>query len=208
MKFGDKLYFITDSKLSKNGVVEDVDRVLEEGCKTVQYREKSKTDKEIIGEAERIKKKCEEKEALFLIDDRVDIALVVDSHGVHLGQDDMPVKRTRKLLGEDKIIGKTTKSVEQAVEAEKQGADYVSIGPIFGTKTKKDACEPKGVKIIRKIKNEVGIPVVAIGGINLDNIKEVLKADPDCIAMISGILKSENVKNRVENILGVIHENQ
>ena len=207
MKFKNKLYFITNDKLSKNGVLEDTISVIEGGCKTIQYREKTKSDRIKINEAKKIKHLCKEKNALFLIDNRVDIAQATDADGVHLGQSDMPLKLARKILGEEKIIGITTHNEREAKLAESKGADYVSIGTIFHTDTKKDTGKAVGPEMITKIKNTVNIPVVAIGGINLENIKEVLGTKPDAVAMISTILESDNIKKRVEKIVGLLNEN-
>src|SRR3989338_2334027 len=146
-------YFITDRKLSKKGNIEDIKAAAKAGAKIVQYREKEKSTKEMILEAKEIKSICDENNTLFLINDRVDICLAVDADGVHLGQDDMPYETARKLLG-NKIIGLTVHNVKEAVEAEKKGADYIGVSPIFETTTKKDAGRAAGVRLIEGVKKK------------------------------------------------------
>lgn len=194
------LYFITDSRLTRQGIIEDVKQVIEAGCRTVQYREKEKSAREMIKEAAEIGGICREKDVLFIVNNNVDIALAVNADGIHLGQRDMPVVITRKLLGRKKIIGVTVHSVEEALQAQKQGADYVSVSPIFHTDTKRDAGKPVGIQLIKEIKEQVGLPVVAIGGINEKNLQQVLDAGSDCIAMISAIVASDNVAATVWRI--------
>ena len=129
-------YLVTDSRFSKKGTLSDVKEAVEAGCQIIQYREKNKSTQKMIYEASEIKRICRNN-AKFLVNDRIDIALAVDADGVHLGQNDMPIEIARKLLGEDKIIGLTVHNVNEAIEAENKGADYVGLGPIFDTVTKK-----------------------------------------------------------------------
>ena len=119
-----------------------------------------------------------------------DISLAVDADGVHLGQDDLPLKEAREILGKDKIIGISTHNMEQAVEAEQTGADYIAFGPLFLTATK-DAGSPKGTKMLRTIKDRVSIPVVAIGGIDLLNLNSVFETGVDAVAVASAIAKGD-----------------
>ena len=127
---------VTDSTLSKNGIISDVENALRAGCNILQYREKHKSTKDMIIEAKHVKQICEGK-ATFLINDRIDVALAVDADGVHIGKEDMPFKTVRLLLGKDKIIGLTVHNLEEAFEAEKLGVDYIGLAPIFKTDTKK-----------------------------------------------------------------------
>jgi thiamine-phosphate pyrophosphorylase len=200
------LYFITDSKLSKQGIMSDVQQVIEAGCAIVQYREKEKETGEIIAEAKQIAALCKEKNVLFLINDRIDIALAVEADGVHLGQEDMPCAIARKLLGKNKILGLTVHSVAEAVQAEKQGVDYVSVSPIFATETKPDAGKPVGIELIKEIKRAVKVPVVAIGGINEQNLRQVLEAGADAVAIISAIVCNENPGKAAKRIVKAISE--
>jgi thiamine-phosphate pyrophosphorylase len=193
-------YFVTDSKLSKQGIFSDAEQAIVAGCKIIQYRENKKSSKEMLEEALQLKKICAKKNVLFIVNNRVDIALAANADGVHLGQDDLPLAVARKLLGK-KIIGVTAHSAQEAIVAEKQGADYVSASAIFATTTKKDAGKPKGIELITELKQAVKIPVVAIGGINEENLQPVLEAGADSIVMISAILNSDNVKETVARVV-------
>jgi thiamine-phosphate diphosphorylase len=122
---------------------------------------------------------------------------------VHLGQDDLPVKEARKILGKDRIIGISTHTLEQAREADRDGADYIGFGPVFHTTTK-DAGDPKGVEMLREIKMQVRIPVVAIGGITLENIRPVLEAGADAVAVSSALLKGD-IEENIERFLEIIN---
>ncbi|MDD4182806.1 MAG: thiamine phosphate synthase [Candidatus Omnitrophica bacterium] len=188
-------YFITDKNLSRLGNLSDVRNAVKAGVKIVQYREKNADAKEMYAEAIKLRKIC--KNIIFLINDRVDIALAVGASGVHLGQSDMPYKVARKLLGKNKIIGITVHNVEQAVLAQKAGADYVGVSPVFETRTKPDAKNPVGIELIRKIKQRVSLPVVAIGGINLSNAKEVISAGANCVCAVSAVIAKKNVKSEI-----------
>lgn len=186
------LYFVTDSNLTSQGIFSDVKQVIEAGCRMVQYREKEKSTAEKLEEAKEIAALCREHDVLFLINNDVDVALAVNADGVHLGQQDMPIAIARKLLEEGKIIGVTVHTLEEALQAEKQGADYVSVSPIFETKTKPDAGKPAGIELIKEVKEGVKLPIVAIGGINEENLQQVLEAGADSVAVISVIVCSEN----------------
>lgn len=200
-------YLVTDSKLSKKGTVSDVENALKAGCKIVQYREKDKSTRDMIEEAKQIKKKCEGK-AIFLINDRIDVALAVDSDGVHIGQDDIPFEIARGLLGNEKIIGLTVHNLEESVEAEKSGADYIGLSPIFKTDTKKDAGAACGIATIKMVRKDVNLPIVAIGGINKENIGPVIKAGADAAVAISAVVCSDDVYKEVSDFNRIIKENK
>ena len=190
-------YFITDSKLSGNNDVDSVRDALDGGATLIQYREKDSSTREMIEVAGKLQGITKGR-ALLIINDRVDVALAVDADGVHLGQDDMNLQTARKILGKGKIIGITVHDVEEAVEAESQGADYVGASPIFATKTKKDAGIPKGLKLIGEIKDSVSIPVAAIGGINERNIDSVIEAGADIICAVSATAGAKDIRRAVE----------
>jgi thiamine-phosphate pyrophosphorylase len=190
------LYLITDRTTSSLNLTEITQRAVSAGIKTIQLREKNMTKKELYKEALSIRKFTLKHRAAFIINDYVDIALAVNADGVHLGQEDMPIKEARKLLGENKIIGISTHSMKQAVDAQRAGADYIGFGPIFKTTTK-DAGKPKGIKSLIEIKKHIKIPVVAIGGITIDNVSEVFKSGADAAAVASGIL-SGDIKRNIE----------
>jgi len=196
-------YLVTDSGLSKKGTLSDVRGAVESGCRIVQYREKDKSTKEMIEEALEIKKICSDR-AIFLVNDRIDVALAVDADGVHIGQDDMPFEIARELLGEEKIIGLSVRDSNEAIAAEKAGADYVGLGPIFDTATKKDAGKGVGSLKIREVKAAIKIPVVAIGGINKENCESVIRNGADSLVAISAVVCSDDVKRETKYFIDMI----
>ncbi|MCM8801100.1 MAG: thiamine phosphate synthase [Candidatus Omnitrophica bacterium] len=189
-------YFITDAYLSYAGNLSDVRSALEADVKIVQYRQKHASGFQMYKEALKLRKIC--KDIVFLINDRVDIALAVDADGVHLGQDDLPLKIARKLLGKGKIIGISVHNLKQAKQAERLGADYISVGPIFPTRTKPNGEKPVGLELIREIKKQVALPLVAIGGINIFNAKAVIASGADSICAISSVVTKKDVRKQIE----------
>ncbi|MDD4954546.1 MAG: thiamine phosphate synthase [Candidatus Omnitrophica bacterium] len=189
-------YFITDKKLSRLGNLSDVKNAIKAGVKIVQYREKEADTKEMYGEAIKLRKICNN--VFFLINDRIDIALAANADGVHLGQSDMPYKVARKLLGKNKIIGITVHNLKEARLAQRLGANYIGISPVFETRTKPDAKNPVGIKLIKKIKQRVSLPIVAIGGINLSNARDVVFAGANCICAISAVITKKDVAREIE----------
>ncbi|MBN2589853.1 MAG: thiamine phosphate synthase [Sedimentisphaerales bacterium] len=184
-------YFITDSGLSKAGNLSDVEQALKANVSVIQYRNKTSDTREFFEEAIALRKIC--KNATFLINDRIDIALACNADGVHLGQSDMPYKTAREILGPNKIIGLTVHSIEDALAAQEMGADYIGAAPIFATTTKSDAGTPLGVEGLKEICQKVELPVVAIGGIDLSNAQSVINAGADSICAISAVITKENV---------------
>jgi len=196
-------YLVTDSGLSRKGTLSDVQEAVAAGCRIVQYREKNKSTKEMIAEASQIKAICDNV-AIFLVNDRVDVALAVDADGVHIGQDDMPIDIARAILGADKVIGLTVHNTSEAKEAEKSGADYVGLSPIFDTATKSDAGKGIGIERIRDVKNAINIPVVAIGGINKQNCRCVIENGADSLVAISAVVCSDDVKRETQEFIAII----
>lgn len=203
MKFPENigLYFITDRNLTKKTILQDVDSAIKAGVKIIQYREKELSTKQMYQEALQIKELTKKSDVLFIINDRIDIALAVDADGVHIGQDDMPFEKTRELLGAEKIIGLTVHNVEEAILGENIGADYLGVSPIFATTTKSDAGKPAGLEFIRKTKEKIKIPLVAIGGINYENLGLVLEAGTSNIAVISAIITRDDVEKECRRYL-------
>ncbi len=194
-------YFITDAGLSRAGNTSDVKNALLAKVEFVQYRAKRLNTKEMYTEALKLRKIC--RKATFLVNDRLDIALGVNADGVHLGQDDLPYPIARKLLGGKKIIGVTVHSVKEAKEAQRLGADYLGVSPIFATSTKQDAGKPVGIALLKKIRKEVSIPIVAIGGINLSNAPQVIRAEADGLCAISAVVTKRNVRREIEKFQGL-----
>ncbi|MDD5492685.1 MAG: thiamine phosphate synthase [bacterium] len=188
-------YFVTDTGLSRSGTIADVKDAVKARVGVIQYRNKTGTTVELYEEALKLRHLC--KNVCLLINDRVDIALAVGADGVHLGQEDMPVHEARRLLGKKKIIGLTVHSLKEAKEARRSGADYIGVSPIFATSTKHDAGEPAGVALVRKIKKEVPLPLVAIGGITLENASSVIAAGADAVCAISAVITKQDVKKEI-----------
>jgi thiamine-phosphate diphosphorylase len=196
------LCFITDRKACKLSYEEMTLKVLKSGARWVQYRDKRRSRRKIYEESIRLRKIAKEFNAVFIVNDYADIALAVNADGVHLGQDDLPIGEARKIMGKDKIIGISTHNLKQAIAAEKQGADYIGFGPVFHTVTK-DAGIPKGTETLQKIKMQVQVPVVAIGGINIENIRPILDTGVDAVAVASAIL-SGDIENNVKIFMEII----
>lgn len=190
-------YFITDSKLSRAGNESDVLSAVSCGVRVVQYRNKNAETREMYQEAVRLGKICRDFSSIFLINDRIDIALAAEADGVHLGQSDMPCPAARRLLGPDKVIGVTVHNLAEALDAQSVGADYLGVSPIFQTATKPDAGKPAGIRLIEEIRREVDIPLIAIGGINHDNAPEVVRAGADGLCAISCVVAKENVREEL-----------
>jgi thiamine-phosphate pyrophosphorylase len=199
-------YFITDAKLSKKGIFSDVEDAVHGGCSIVQYREKSKNNEEMLEEARKIKELCGNK-AFFLINDRVDIALAADADGVHLGQEDLDVRTARRILGK-KILGVTVHDLEEARRAANEGADYLGVSPIFLTSTKADAGRPCGIGLIEQIKEEIDLPIVAIGGVTKQNTLQVIRAGASSVAAISAVVCSDDVEREVKDFIRIIRESR
>ena len=183
------LYMITDSK---RDVIEDVKIAIDNGIKIIQLRDKVNNKETILETAKQLRELTKEKGVILIINDHIDIAKEVDADGVHLGQDDTPIEEARNLLN-NKIIGISCHSLKQAIKAEKDGADYIGIGPIFKTQTKD--YQEIGSNIITNVKNSIKIPFIAIGGIDKDNIDEVLNAGATRVAIISALLNKNYINN-------------
>jgi thiamine-phosphate pyrophosphorylase len=188
-------YFITNSALSAHGDVADVRSAVRAGVTVIQYRAKNKNARQMYEQARSIKDECGQ--ALFLINDRIDIAVGLDADGVHLGSSDMPYEVARKILGAGKVIGLSVKSFKEAEAAQGKKADYIGVGPVFQTQTKPDAGNPVGTALIKEIKRNLSIPVVAIGGITLDNVETVIAAGADAVCAVSAVLSKPDVTEEI-----------
>jgi thiamine-phosphate pyrophosphorylase len=200
MKNLSRLCFITpvDRDAEETGVI--VRTALEAGVKWVQYRRKEATRRQLYNEALHLRQLTREFGAMLIINDYVDIAIAVGADGFHIGQDDLPLREARKVAG-GMIIGVSTHSLTEALEAMKDGADYIGFGPIFQTDTK-DAGKPKGPEAVRKIKEAVAIPVIAIGGINRNNAGEVFDAGCYGVAVSAAISRGD-VPVNVRALIGI-----
>jgi len=178
------LCVITDQQ---SNPVELARMALEGGARMVQLRRKSASGRDLFEWAVRIQALCREYEALFIVNDRVDIALAAHADGVHLGQQDMPAASARALLGPETLIGVSVSNPSEAAKAAEEGADYLGVGHIFPTSSKKKPMPPIGTSAIRPIIEASGLPVIAIGGIELQNVAEVIKAGASGVAVISAV---------------------
>jgi thiamine-phosphate pyrophosphorylase len=195
------IYGITCEKISRAGDnIEVVRQMLAAGIKIIQYREKEKTKKEKFRQCEIIGKMCKEAGALFIVNDDVDVALLTGAGGVHLGQSDLPADAVRRLAGPEMIIGVSVSSREEAGEARRRGADYLGVGPVFPTGTKPDSGEAIGLEGLADIALSTPLPVVAIGGINSENIALVFRKGAKCAAMISALVSADDIAAEVGKI--------
>ena len=191
------LYAVTDRKNLNIPLESAVEQAIQGGVNIVQLREKYISDNEIIKIADKVKKICNQYNIPFIINDSVDIALEVGADGVHLGQKDENIQSARIRMGSSKIIGVSAKTPEQALAAEQSGADYLGVGAAFPTSTKLDA---SGIDfdVYRQIKNSVNIPVIAIGGITIDNILQLSGFGLDGVAVVSAIFSADNITAAAE----------
>lgn len=186
------LYLIANSRLTgKHQLGKIVAQAVEGGVDYVQLREKGRPADEIYRLAKELKGILDYTDAVFLVNDRVDVALAVGAHGVHLGQASLPPEVARKILGDDKIIGVSTHSLEEAQDAEKSGANYIIFSHIFPTESKPGRT-PKGPESLWEISHRVEIPVVALGGINVGNVSEIVRHGVNNAAVMSSILQAQS----------------
>ncbi|ENK0839580.1 thiamine phosphate synthase [Clostridium sporogenes] len=197
-----ELYLITDRRFLKGRELKKVveDAILG-GVTIVQVREKDVSTREFYNVAKEVKEVTDHYKVPIIINDRLDIAQAINAHGVHLGQKDMQLNIARRILGKDKIIGISVGNIKEALEAENNGADYLGIGTIFPTGSKKDVDAIIGIDGLSKIKNNISIPSVAIGGINKTNFKDVLNTGIEGISVISAILDEDDINIAANNLL-------
>ncbi len=202
--FNNKLYVITESGISKGRSNEEIVReAIKGGAEIIQLREKNWSKDRVKEEAIKLLKICKEKNVFFILNDYVDVALEIGADGVHLGQTDMSISEAREICGNKLIIGLSTHSVEQAIKADKEDVDYITIGPIYKTRAKDFTV---GTEIIKEVVSKVEKPVIAIGGINKNNIDEVLKQGIKSVAVISAVVSAENVKEAAKKLVQKIKQ--
>lgn len=199
-----ELYLVTDRELSKIPFYEMIKKAVKGGVTVVQLREKKLSSRGFIEEALEVKRIING--VPIIINDRIDIALAVEANGVHLGNDDMPVDIARRILGKDFIIGASAGSVEEAIEKEKMGADYIAVSPVFSTPTKPDAGPPLGLEGIKEMKKFVKVPLIGIGGINKENVIDVMRSGADGVAVVSAIVSSEDPEKSARELRELIQK--
>jgi len=187
------IYLVTDRDLMSTETLEEaVEQAIVGGCTLVQLREKDCSAHDFYNTAVKIKEITDKYNVPLLINDRLDIALAVDAAGVHVGQSDLPVSVVRKIIGEDKIIGISAGTLEEALKGQRDGADYLGVGAMYATGTKKDA-NPTSMEELKKIRENVSLPIVVIGGINKERIKDFEGIGIDGLAIVSAIIAQKDI---------------
>lgn len=195
------IYCITSEEFScGRGNIEVVKEMIAAGIKLIQYREKEKKMLEKFNECKEIRKLTLDAKVSFVVNDHVDLAMAVNADGIHVGQDDLPIAEIRRITNNKMFIGLSTHSPEQAKNAIRDGADYIGVGPVFKTYTKKDVCEPVGFEYLDYVVKNINLPFVAIGGIKEDNVGDIVKSGSRCVAMISDIVGADNIGKKIKNI--------
>ncbi|MDR2075970.1 MAG: thiamine phosphate synthase [Desulfovibrio sp.] len=196
------LYAITDDSLSLGRPLETVAAaLLAAGIKILQYREKRKKARERLGECRLLRAMTREAGACFIVNDYLDIALLAEADGIHVGQEDLPVAEIRRLAGGSLLVGVSTHSPAQAAQAAAEGADYIGVGPLFATQTKEDVCAPVGLEYLEHVAAvHGGLPFVAIGGIKRRNIGQVVSRGASCCCLVSELVSAPDIPARVAEV--------
>lgn len=207
MTSGFELYVVTDEQLS-HGVshAEIARQVVQGGADVVQLRDKYATGRHFYEAAVQVRDVTRGSDTLFIVNDRLDIALAVGADGVHLGQQDMPLLAARRVAPNDLLIGISVSTVQEALRAEHEGADYIAFGPVFPTASKSDAGPGLGLKTLRDIGQAITIPLVAIGGIGPANVSDVISNGADGVAVISAVVGQEDIAGATRDLKRMVGE--
>jgi len=188
MKQIGKLHILTDTVLQSRFSHMEITRLaIAGGADTIQYRQKSGSTRQMIEVARNMKRLCSEAGVMFIVNDRLDVAIAAEADGVHLGQDDFPIPMARELLGEGRIIGGSAATLDEARKCLSEGADYVGFGPVYLTSSKDDAGPVSGIDILKQVVEIIPLPIIAIGGVGAGNIPGVMRAGAHGIAVISAV---------------------
>ena len=188
MKQIGKLHILTDTVLQSRFSHMEITRLaIAGGADTIQYRQKSGSTRQMIEIARNMKRLCSEAGVMFIVNDRLDVAIAAEADGVHLGQDDFPIPMARELLGEGRIIGGSAATLDEARKCLSEGADYVGFGPVYPTSSKDDAGPVSGIDILKQVVEIIPLPIIAIGGVGAENIPGVMRAGAHGIAVISAV---------------------
>jgi thiamine-phosphate pyrophosphorylase len=195
------LYVILDRQfLAGKDELDIAGQIIDGGAKVIQLRDKQSKRGELLLVAQKLRELCSQADVLFIINDYLDLAMAADADGLHIGQEDLPLPVVRRELPIDKVVGCSVTTLSQATKAQTEGADYIAVGSIFPTTTKKEAIVV-GVDILKELKRTASIPLVAIGGINQNNVGEVVAAGADAVAMISAVLGEKDVRGAVQKLV-------
>jgi thiamine-phosphate pyrophosphorylase len=201
------LYVVSDAALAgDHGVVRTAEAALEGGAGVIQLRDKDASTRELLRIAIELRRVTRAAGALFIVNDRLDVALAAEADGVHVGQDDMPAHLTRRLVGPRMIVGVSCHDVDEARRALADGADYLGVGALFPTPTKPDAGQATGLAVIGEIRAATGLPIVGIGGINARNAAEVIAAGADGIAVVSAVYGQPDPRAASAALLAQVRE--
>lgn len=200
------LYLVADPDQTSRPLEDVVEDALAGGVTAVQLRAKSLPDRDVLWYARRLRDRCTAAGALFIINDRIDIALASGADGVHVGVGDLPVEDARALAGGKLIIGYSPETDEQGVSAADWGADYLGVGPVYGTATKTDAGDAIGLVTLGRRAHRAGIPVVGIGGITAANAAAVIEAGAEGVAVVSAILRADDARRAAADLAGVVRQ--
>lgn len=198
------LYLVTDNSDDEEKFLKTIEEAINGGVTVVQIREKTADTLDFYNLALKVKEITTKYNVPLIINDRVDVALAVDADGVHVGQSDMPCDVARKLIGENKILGVSAATIDEAKKAEKDGADYIGTGAVFPTSTKDDAPSITK-KDLKNIVDSINIPVVAIGGINIENANELKNTGISGLSVVSAIMSADNPKKASEKLLNIFN---
>lgn len=197
-----RLYVITDERVGRGrSHLQIAEGAIRGGADAIQLRDKEASGGRLFGVALGLRRLTRETKIPFIVNDRLDVALAVDADGVHVGQDDLPASVARRILGPGKILGVSAETVEEALAAQKDGADYLGVGPVFEARgTKADAGAPLGLELIARIRKGCSLPIVAIGGINAENARSVREAGADAVAVISAIASADDIARAASHL--------
>lgn len=200
-----RLHILTDTRLqSRFSHLQLTEMAIAGGADTIQFRHKEGSTREMIEIAAQMKRLCADKDVMFIVNDRLDIAMATQADGVHLGQDDFPIPVARELLGKNRIIGGSAATMEEARKCLADGADYVGFGPVYPTGSKDDAGPVSGIETLRKIVEAMPIPIIAIGGVDEKNAYDVMRAGAHGIAVISAVCCREDPRQATRGLYEAI----
>ena len=199
------VYLVTDRELARGRTtLEIAGAAIRGGVSCIQLREKMCSTREFIDESLAIRSLLARHGIPLIINDRVDVALAVKADGIHLGQKDMPCSMARQLIPENMIVGISVESLDDAIAAQKDGADYLGVSPIYPTPTKTDTAQPLGLEGLRSIRSEVDLPLVGIGGLNADNVAAVIHNGADGVAVVSAIVAADDPEAATRDLIEIV----